>query len=503
MATPTLTNTPTIIDSAESVSAWGGDTFVLDTDIKVAGSNSVSCALTSTGANDIYVSGSWNFSTDVHLRLWINATTSPYLATLANNGIQIFLYDGTNTAYWTVGGSDTYAGGWRQLVVYTGNTPTSGTVTKSSVTQIGMRFNMASRPKNAVNTWLDQWTYGDGFTVTGGTSSDPITWSGIAAQDAANAYGIVTEQDGVIFLAGKVTIGNGATATYLEDIGDVLVFKNLSVSSTLYQIIGQGSGCDIEINGGILTAAGSQNYTFDMDESTLNGFVMTGKQVAKANAVYFKAGQDVQSNVFDACGQIVPTTATFKYNTISNYVGTDGAVLFPTDDGNFANITFINCDNCIEYDATGDASSPTLTNIVFDDVSGNYDINNTSGSALTLANTGTSNGNSYNPGGSSVTFEGSVTVTVVVKDTSNVVINDAQVRVTRDSDSAVIINTATNVSGIATSSYNYGGDAAVTIKVRKSSSTDNPRYSAVRTAGTITSAGMNATVVMQQDTIIG
>jgi hypothetical protein len=503
MATPTLTNTPTIIDSAESISAWGGDTFTLNTDIKVAGNNSVECAITSTGANDVYVTGSWNFSTDVHLRLWVNTTNVPYIATLANNGIQIFLYDGSNTAYWTVGGSDTYSGGWRQFVLYTGNTATSGTVTKSSVTRIGMRFNNASRPKNVVNTWLDQWTYGDGFTVTGGSSSDPITWSGIAALDKTSAYGICTEVDGVYFLAGEITIGNGATATYLEDLGDVLVFQDRPVNSTLYKIIGEGSGCDIDINGGLLTASGTQNYVLDMDETNLSSLTISGKQISKASSILFKAGQDIQNNVFNNCGQIVCSTATFKFNTISNYVGTDGAVLFPSDDSNIANLTFINCDNCLEYDSSSDSTSPTLTSIVFDDVSGNYDVNNTSGSSVTLANTGSSNGNSYNPGGSSVTFEGSVTVTITVKDTSNVVINDAQVRVTRDSDSSVIINTATNASGIATASYNYGGDAAVTIKVRKSSLADNPRYFPVRTAGTITSAGLNATVVMQEDTIIG
>ena len=67
----------------------------------------------------------------------------------------------------------------------------------------------------------------------------------------------------------------------------------------------------------------------------------------------------------------------------------------------------------------------------------------------------------------------------------------------------MIINTATNASGVVSASYNYAGDAAVTIKVRKSSDTDPTRYSPVRTAGTIVSSGMNATVIMYEDTIIG
>ena len=219
MATPTFSSTPTIIDSAESISNWGGDSFALESDIKIAGSTSVCCAITSTGANDVYVSGSWDFSSDVHLRLWVNTTLTPYVDIQSNNGIQIFLYDGSNTAYWTVGGSDTYFGGWKQFVVYTGNSPTSGSVTKSSITRIGMRFNNASRPKNIVNTWLDQWTYGSGYTITGGTSGDELTWGDIAALDSVSAYGIVSEVDGVYFLAGDIYIGNGATTTYLIDEG--------------------------------------------------------------------------------------------------------------------------------------------------------------------------------------------------------------------------------------------------------------------------------------------
>lgn len=463
MATPTLVSPPTIIDNAESTSNWGGDSFALEADIKVAGSNSVACAITSTGANDVYVSGSWNFSTDVHLRLWVNTTMTPYLATEANNGIQIFLYDGSNTAYWTVGGSDTYAGGWRQFVLYTGNTVTSGTVTKSSITRIGMRFNNASRPKNIVNTWLDQWTYGDGFTVTGGTSGDPITWSDIATLDETSAYGIVTKIDGVIFLTGKILIGNGSTATYLEDTGDLLVFRDRPVSSTLYQIIGQGSGCDIVINGGVLTAAGTQNYVLDMDEANLNSLTMSGKQIAKASVIYFKAGQDIQNNVFDNCGQIIPTTSVFKYNTISNYVGSDGAVLFPSDDGNIANLTFINCDNGVEYDATSDATSPSFNAFIFDDVSGNYDVNNTSGGAVSIAKINGANPNSYNPGGSAVTFTASYSFTITGLELNT------EVTIVTTGTSTVLFNvenaSASDGNGKYQVTYTHSGGASVDVLI--------------------------------------
>lgn len=457
MATPTLVNPPTIIDSAESTTNWGGDSFSLEPDIKVAGSNSVACVQTNTGGNDVYVSGSWDFSADEHLRLWFNISYVGNLA--ASNKVQVFLYDGTNTAYWTVPKGETYAGGWLQAVIYTGNTPTSGTVNKSNITRIGMRFNTASKPRNVpANAWFDQWTYGEGYTVTGGSSSDPITWSGIAAVDKASAYGVVSEVDGVIFLAGDIFIGNGSTATYLEDVGDILIFKDLPVSSILYRILGQGSGCDIDIAGGVISAAGSQVFDFDMDEANLASFSMNGKQISKADSLLFKAGQNIQNNVFDNCGRITPATATFKFNTISNHVGTGGAVLFPSDGSNISNLTFINCNNGVEYGSTSDSSDPTFSAFIFDDVSGQYDVNNTSGAAVSIAKTNGSNPNSYNPAGSSVTFTASYTHTLTgIKENS-------EVTYVKVSDGTVLFHVE-SVTATGTTVYTHSGGDEVDILV--------------------------------------
>lgn len=404
MATPTFVNPPTVISLAESTTGWTGDTFSLEPDIKVQGSNSVACVQTNTGNNDIYYTGFTAADLSaVHLRLWFNIAYVGYLA--SSNQIQVFISDGTNTAYWVIKDPGDYAGGWKQAVVYTGDTPYSGTRPTGNSTRVGMRFVTATKPRNVpANAWFDAWYYGDGYTVTGGSSSDPITWADIAALDAVSAYNIVSRNEGVIFLSGEINIGNGATATYFEDVGDIVTFTDKLVSSTLYSLLGQGSGCEIHMSGGVLTAAGAQTYAFDMDEANLDTLEISGKQFSKASTFILKAGQDVQNCVFDGCDQIVPTTATFKFNTIRNFVGTDGAVLFPSDDSNISNLTFINCDNGVEYESGSDASSPEFVAFIFDDVSGNFDVNNTSGSGVTIILSGNSNANSYNTGGSAVTF---------------------------------------------------------------------------------------------------
>jgi len=455
LATATLTSTPTLLDNAESTTNWNGDSFSLEPDIKVQGSNSVACTQTNSGNNDVYVDGFTpaDLST-VHLRLWFNISYVGYLS--STNPCQVFISDGTNTAYWDYDISD-YGGGWRQAIIYTGNTPLSGTKPTGNTTQVGIRFVTSSKPRNVpANAWFDAWYYGDGYTVTGGTSGDEIDWSHIAAQDKVAAYGICTEIDGVYFLSGDIKIGNGSSTTYFSTNGQICVFKDLAVNSSLYNIefVDSVSGLtNIDINGGAINAGGSQDYTFNASDSDINTFSISGVQFSNSGSVTFYSDATVSNCVFDNCGQVVPTTCSFSNITFANYTGTDGALLFPSNDSNISSITFINCDNGVEYDATSDSTSPSFNAFIFDDVSGKYDVNNTSGSAVTISKNNGSNPNSYNPGGSSVTFAGaSVTTKIIVKDSAaGSIISGARVLVhVTDNSNYFYQATPTSITGSGT-----------------------------------------------------
>jgi hypothetical protein len=408
MATAVLTNVPTTISLAESTTGWTGDTFSLEPDIKVQGSNSVACAMTATGSNEIYYTGFTAADLSaVHLRLWFNITFIGNLA--SSNQIQVLISDGTNTAYWTIQNPGDYAGGWSQAVIYTGNTPTSGTKPTGNSTRVGMRFTTATKPRNVpANAWFDAWYYGDGYTVTGGTSGDEIDWAHIAALDKTQAYGVTSLIDGVYFLAGEITIGAGATTTYFKEEAQICVFKDLPVLSTLYQLIYEGSGCNVDLSGGVITVAGTTfKFTLDASEANLNAFTITGKQISKAFNITFQSGQTVNNSVFDGLtGQIDTGGATFENNTISNGTSSVGTLLFPADSGDVSGLSFINCDNGVEYGSTSDSTSPVFDDLTFDDVSGNYDVNNTSGASVTISLNNGSNANSYNPAGDTVTFAG-------------------------------------------------------------------------------------------------
>ena len=472
MATAVLSNTPTTIDTAEATTNWVGDTFSLEPDNKVQGSNSVACYITQNAgvSQEIHVSGSWDFSSvDQHLRLWASITFNGNINTEANHGWQLYMSDGTNASYWTVAGSDTYGGGWKQFVIYTGNTPDeiSGTLNKAAITQIGMRFKFTSRPRNVpANFWADAWYYGDGFTVTGGTLGDEIDYSHIAALDAAQAYGIMTEVEDIYFTSGEITIGAGATTTYFKPVGQKVQFKDQAVLSTLYQLIFEGSACNIDIQGGTISAAGSQVVKLDASDITLNAFSMTGVQASKLSDAIFINGQTVTNNVFNGSKQITPGVSIFQNNTISATTDTVGAVLLPSSQTNFKNNNFLDNTTGPAIEIPSGFGAASISD--GDYFNGNtYDYNNLTGVTHTVSAVNLANPGSYT--GTLVVFDNAVSLTVTVFDKStDLPIEFAHVllHLTSDHSTQVLYGT-TNASGVITDSYNYGGDVAIDGWVRQ------------------------------------
>lgn len=452
MAVPTLTANLTTLSDCESTTGWSGDTFILDPDIKKQGANSLSCSQTNNGVNTITFTPPAPVNlTGQHVRFWINSALTAYMNTAALAGMEFLMSDGTNTARWTVGGSDTYAGGWYNIVIFAGSTPTSGTVNVAAVTSFTFQINTNLKPRNTVNLWFDYLRYGDGIIATGGTSGDPITLAGIAAQDLANGYGILENVDDVMFASGSIQVGNGATATYLRDLGDVLVFTNKNVSSTLYKLIGVGSGCEIQIAGGLYKAAGPQSFTLDMDDGTLAAFSMTGKQIVSADASLFKSGQSITQCVFDYCGQINPLTAIFNNNTISNSTDINGALYVPQTH-NISDCKFI---NNLYSTYINQAGPYTYTGMIFDDL-GTADVYNAFAGTVIVNKVGGSNPNSY--AGNIVTF-----VATFNHILTNLVLN-TEVTYVRVSDGAELFHVE-SVDGTGITQYTHGGGEVVDVLI--------------------------------------
>jgi hypothetical protein len=405
MAVPAVTANLTTISDCEAITGWSGDTFLLEPDNKKQGSNSLVCQMTVKGAipnQAIFTPAAALNLTGQHIRCWFQSGLSAYVDTEANRGIEFWISDGTYTHFWTIGGSDNFPAGWTNLVVYAESIPTNGfnaAFDYTAVTSMGFNFLVpTTKPRGVDNFWVDYLRYGDGLTVTGGTSVDPITLDDIAAVDEANGYGIVEKSvvNGAISVFGSLNIGNGATTTYYEEDKTVAIFADVNVSSTLYKFIGQGTACNIDLKGFTLKGY-NQTYLFDMNDADLNTLSIAGSSFSNASSVLFKAGQSITTSVFDSCGQIDPATAVFEDNTVSNSIDAGGALLWQ-DSANTNNNAFIDNDYALEMDTT---SEKTLVGMTFSG-SVTADINNTSGSAITVNLTEGANASTY--AGPVVTF---------------------------------------------------------------------------------------------------
>jgi len=479
MATVTLGGTPTTIDLAEAITNWGGDTFLLEPDIKVQGSNSVACAMTATGNNDGYVTGTWDFSGtglgDQHLRLWFNISFIGNLS--ATNPIQIFLYDGTNTAFYYWDKAASYSGGWAQAVIYTGNSPDSGSVTKSSITRIGMRFVTSSKPRNVpANAWFDAWRYGDGYYATGGTSGDEIDLDLIAADDLTNAYGIVTKVDGNYSVRGDLQIGNGSTTTWFKSDGDLVTYAIEQVNAGLYKFHGNGAGCRIDVADSVFKAEGTaakDKFDFDMSETNLLSTSIVDTQIVGADTVDFKSSQTATGNIYNGCGQINHSGADMDNSTVKNYSGASNtsAMLYDVagdpdgelDDSSFTMGTTET--HAIEFGTTSPLSM-TLRGI---DASG-YDagatpnqndsplhFKRTSGTiAVALVDCTGINADGYRTDGATVNITAAKVATFTPLE------NGSAFTITKDSDNSVLKDVASVTGGEVVYSYDGSLDGTAT-----------------------------------------
>ena len=321
MAIPTLsggiTNAGNTLSNADDHTlGWVGTSTDTELDIKVEGTGAVLCTLRNNLSTIQYNNGTGvNMSTQ-HFRGWINTTTIGQLdfmeAYLGNAFYRVFKGPGTTT---DPAGIPTYRGGYQYVVVYGGNTPDSGTA-PGTVTAFGFRFNRVSAPANRTNTYVDVFRYGDGYTATGGTSSDPINFIGIADVDVVDAYGIVQNIRDVSFLFGEITVGSGTTPTYMTVANEAVIFADAPVATTLYKIVGTGSGCTFDATNSLFKSNGAQNFRFDM--SAVGTLVCDGNVFIQASPLTFGSGQTITSNTFINCGGTTTNGATIVRGSFEN-----------------------------------------------------------------------------------------------------------------------------------------------------------------------------------------
>lgn len=328
-----------LISNADSTTGWTGPSLAVDPDLKKEGTNSLSSIVRNDG-QQLYFSTSGSYANQ-HLRLWVTTGVYGQMKTKALGGLRFYITSGTGTAYWNIGGIDTYSGGWLNIVVDI-NSPDTGSVPNTSVSRIGFEFGMTSSFKRVVNTWHDYLRYGDGYIAYG------TTWNftDVAIADTAGGYGITSLYEGIYFLAGEIQIGRNTEATTFSEIGSVLSFSGAPVASTLYNLtlIGHASST-FNFTGDVITTAG-QPFILQFDDTGIVDLTFNGNTIQGAGAVYLRASStacEALANTFDGCGIIYPQGSKFESNIIANtaVTGTNGA-LYITDTSTAANAKKLN-----------------------------------------------------------------------------------------------------------------------------------------------------------------
>jgi hypothetical protein len=270
-----------------------------------------------------------------------------------------------------------------------------------------------------------------------------------------------------------------------------------------------GSNFSVASNPEISSGSNRQAWYFTRSAAVedLDMYATTFKNCERAdeaNAIDFTnadANDKVYACTFNSCGRVYFAAAEVRNSFILNsIVGTnDGSVKWDNS-SNIQKTSFINpAFHSVVVEA---APSPalTFTNIIFSPATLAVRYEGATDTIVAVAG-GTTGLTAENAGAGTMTFSESVPISVTVVDSLDQPIVTARVGIFTPGGTE-ILNDTTNGSGVVTGSYSGGTPQAVSVRVRKNSSTDNPRYIPVRVPQSITGSGLSIKLSMTEDTIV-
>lgn len=555
----TITTDLIVLTTAESYSSppWyaiGSLSPATEPDFFVQGSNCLSRALSGSVTKGMVFDNVTpiDFTSGTHkdklVYIWMKSNTPGLCATRANGGMRVRLCTTSATAdfrEWYVDGSDTLVAieGWTCYVIdpQSAGTATTGAYVASSVRYFGGTMTTITTAKGQ-NFGIDQISYGRGeIYISGTVATAGSGFKEIAAVDfgtVTNRWGIITEKQGIYFVKGKIIIGHASSNTTFSSYNETVVWETPSykdASNVVKTIpdasVGGTTGSDGQTTyNGLAFIGGSGATTIDFgvivgsdsgrSGSTFNcvtnaGLTTPAKTLATITAtdasmalsiygstfIGFEgnidlygtnlSGDDCFANTFNGCGQVRSNMEMRNCNFLNATVTTGAYLWESTTD--LTKSQFINNARGVQH--TSAVGSPfTYTDLLF---SGNtYDINNTSGSAIAISKSGTSNPSTYT--GSVVTFTGSVPVKITVKTVAGVAIENAQCAIYKSSDNSQIMNKDTLATGIASDSYTGATPVNIYWRVRKSSPGDT-KYISQSGNDEIVGTGFSVSVTLVED----
>jgi len=316
----------------------------------------------------------------------------------------------------------------------------------------------------------------------------------------------------------KITAAGSYTFSNLTFSGNTYDIEN-SIVATNYASLAGANAVTTSLRSGSFVGV-SQSFTGTGGTLSSASFALKKTGVPTGNAVvklYAHSGTYGTSSI--PTGTALATSDNINVaNLTTSYVTTN--IQFSTAAQQYALVNATNYVITVEY--SGGSVGNTLdvgSNV--GGYGGNYaDLTGTTWTAIAAndatfavyvnanviinATNGANPGTFINTSNGSTTISNSVTITITVLDSSGTAVASAHVVIIRTSDSVDLLNTTTDVSGIATTTYNYLADTAVKIRVRKNSAIEfpaDPRYFPYESTGTIKSTGLTLTANLVTDTI--
>lgn len=426
----------------------------------VEGCVGISHATSATVIGMVYSDGSTtiDMSGTMFIRCTAKFGETSKMGTKAQGGIRLIVVDsGGDYKEWYVGGVDDYSGDWEQFLVDVSTTAdnTSATApTMTDITYIGISSYYVTKPARAENVYIDAQWYGSdpSITITGTATTSGDCWSELESlsQSVTRRDGVIRLRNGIYELRGgmkfNLTGGSGsvdfsdnqnskllwspAPAGSLDSASFISVEGNATGTTdfTLGSLVGTGDDRQGYI-GGLIGSLGPR-ATFDSktDTANIDSMELYGVTMENLGTVAFDGAttQEAITCTYLGSYQVDPGAAEVLSCFFVNTADTDAALLWNESiDISYCQFIANTVGAAVEHPSA--VGSPyTHTNLVY---SGNtFDVLNSSGSAISISKTGTSNPTTSE--GSAVTYIGaSVTVKATATTTAGVGIENALVLV--------------------------------------------------------------------------
>jgi hypothetical protein len=428
--TPNLTP----ISLCESTTGWvaTGGSNTLNPDVFVQGLNCIhnyQSGAAARGANYDMGAGGTNLSNQ-NIYCWFAFSNKANIPVKGATGLRVRLTDtSSNYSEWDIAGSDTLPhGGWIAYAIRTSVTPSRSSATPANLSLIRyVGWQCGGTVVGKTYIYFDAFRYGSGLSIRGGTSGAPATFESLyqADSDVNNAYGVIDKVFGIYYVQGQVNIGDTAIGdgTYFQDTGQVVVFKDTMIPNGFYDLKLQGnttSGTEVYfgslsngrgIAGCVFRCASSTQipkYTVTATDTNITKYGFYGTTFLDSNSISLQA-YSADKNFIDcslqSCAEMVPNTGTVQYcNFISSVSGTAGPAAIKMDSisHHITSCNFVNC--LVGIEITTAASGYVFNNLQFSSCT--KDVKNTSGGAVYISPTNSSNVTTYeNTAGSTTTIQ--------------------------------------------------------------------------------------------------